>query len=92
METIETINKEVNVTSLYFNSKQNFKSFPRRITYGDQEITFLQSGMRYLVQKGQNIIQLFDMTDGSTDYRLKFDPDQLTWTLLRTSSTPRASY
>ncbi len=87
---METINKEITVTSFYFNTKQNFKSFPRRIAYDNQEVTFVRSGIRYLIQKGQSMIQLFDMTDGSTNYRLKFDPEALTWTLLRTSNAPRA--
>ena len=84
-----TINKEVTVTALYFHGKQ-FKSFPKRIMLDNQEITFLDSGIQYLVQKGQHLIRLFDMTDGIASYRLKFDPEQWTWTLLRIQDAARA--
>ena len=34
------------------------------------------------IQKGQNLIQVFDMTDGARDYRLQFDDSQHSWTLV----------
>ncbi len=77
------INKEVAVTALYFRGNQQFKSFPKRIEYDNKEVTFLESGMQYLVQKGRRLVRLFDMTDGQATYRLKFDPEQLIWTLVR---------
>jgi len=85
-----TINKEVSVTALYFRNNGNMKSFPKRMEYDGREYTFIESGLRYLVQKGQQLTQIFDMTDGSTNYRLKFnDADQL-WTLVDISESPRA--
>jgi hypothetical protein len=45
--------------------------------------------MRYVLQKGQKIIQLFDMSDGHSNYRLSFDSQNYTWTLLRISDLPR---
>jgi hypothetical protein len=89
---VSTINKEVDVTALYFGGKSELKSFPRRIAYDNREITFLESGMRYLVQKGNRMIQLFDMSDGIRQYRLQFDPQAFTWTLLRITNVPRALY
>lgn len=83
------INKEVSVNSLSFGSRTNFKSIPKEITYDNKQVTFVDSGMRYLLQKGQNIIQLFDMTDGIKNYRLQFDSQNFTWTLLNISSLPR---
>lgn len=85
-----TINKEVSVTALYFRNNGNMKSFPKRMEYDGREYTFIESGLRYLVQKGQQLTQIFDMTDGNTNYRLKFnDTDQL-WTLVDISESPRA--
>lgn len=57
--------------------------------YKNQEYTFIE-GLQYLVKKGQRAIQLFDMTDGDNKYRLKFDDQQFTWTLVSISSEPRA--
>jgi hypothetical protein len=84
-----TINKEVLVNSVYFRGNSSFKRFPKEITYNNEQVTFVESGMRYLLLKGQTIIQLFDMSDGSKNYRLKFDTKEMTWTLLKISSLPR---
>jgi hypothetical protein len=83
------INKEVCVNAMFFSGKGNFKSFPKEITYNNKQVTFIESGMRYLLQKGQKVVQLFDMSDGHQNYRLQFDTQNFTWTLLRISSLPR---
>ena len=75
------INTEVNVHSYYFAGPQ-MKTFPGSIEYQGQYITFM-NGLRYLVQRGAEALQLFDMSgaDGLT-YRLR--QDGANWTLLGT--------
>lgn len=73
--------KEVNVPELYFKNEGRLKVFPRRMEFDGREYTFMD-GLRYLVHKGQQLIQVFDMTDGSRDYRLQFDDVQHSWTLV----------
>lgn len=85
-KTTNLINKKVDVNSLFFSGKNNFKSFPKEITYDNEHITFVKSGMRYLYRKGQRIVQLFDMSDGYHNYRLQFDTTDATWTLVKISS------
>lgn len=85
-----SVNKEVAITAVYFRNNAQLKSFPKRMEFDGQEYTFLESGIRYLIEKGQNLIQLFDMTDGANNFRLKFDTNQSTWTLVTMSDTPRA--
>jgi hypothetical protein len=77
-----TINREVNVTALYFRNKNQLKSFPRRMEYDGREYIFEESGMQYQVIKNDQDLRLFDMTDGQADYRLRFDYKSLTWTLV----------
>ena len=72
-------NQEINVTSVYF---QNGRSFPRQAHFNGRELNFLQDGLRCLVQKGQDLVQIFNMSDGQTLYRLSFEPGSRTWTLL----------
>ncbi len=84
------INKEVAITGLYFRGGHHMKSFPKRMEFNGQEYTFVESGLRYLIQKGQKLVELFDMTDGVNSYRLKFETDQNTWTLVGMSDLPRA--
>lgn len=76
-------NKEVNVTSFYFNES---RCFPRQIELEGRQFSFLENGLRCLVQKGQDLVQIFNMTDGSTLYRLSFEPGNRTWKLLSSRS------
>ena len=88
-DTKQFINKEVAVNSLSFSGHGKLKSFPKAITIDEEEVTFVETGMRYLLQKGQSIVQLFDMNDGKNNYRLQFDSQNFTWTLLKISALPR---
>lgn len=83
------INKEISVTAVYFQNGRELKSFPKRIEFDGREYTFM-NGLRYLVQKGQKLIQVFDMTDGQAEYRLRFDTHDKLWTLVDITEVPRA--
>ncbi len=69
------INKEVEVNAFYFNQGQSFKSFPRAITFDHKRYTFTD-GLQMLVQKGQDAVRFFDMTDGLNNFRLRQEHDQ----------------
>ena len=84
MEITTFSNKNIEITSVYFRNnaaKQRFESYPRRMVMDGREYTFAESGMRYLVQKGQKLIKLFDVSDGQTQYRLRLDQANR-WTLV----------
>lgn len=85
MTTKQFINQEVSVNSFNFQGKQQLRTIPKQITYNNRQVTFIDSGMRYILRKGQEITQLFDMTDGENNYRLKVDETNLRCTLLQIS-------
>lgn len=76
-----TMNQIINVTAFYFSGDRKLKTYPRQIEFGNTRFTFTD-GIQYLVQKGQHAIRLFDMTDGSTTYRLRCENGD--WTLVGT--------
>jgi hypothetical protein len=82
----QLVNEEVSVTGLYFRpaskTSRPIKGYPKRMEYQGREYTFLESGLRYLIHKGQQLIEVFDMTDGTDDFRLKFDTEDHVWTLV----------
>lgn len=85
------VNKEVSITSLYFcGGGRQLRSYPRRMELEGQEYTFVESGLHFLVKKGQQLFELFDMTDGVNSYRLKLDTNENIWTLVGMSELPRA--
>lgn len=47
------------------------------------EVAITEVGLRHPSSKGLRTIHMFDVTDGSTDYRLEFDTERLTWHLTR---------
>lgn len=92
MNTLERliVNKEVTVTSLYFRPGRDIKGYPKRMEYEGREYTFLESGLRCLIKKGQQLFEIFEMTDGAWNYRLKFDTGAHIWTLIGMSEQNRA--
>lgn len=74
------INEPVEVTAITFT--RQFEPIPRRIEYRGRSLTFLGSGMRYLVKTGGSVVRLCDMTDGEASYRLRKDSLSGAWLLV----------
>lgn len=86
------INASIEVTALGFinptrsqKNQHQLESFPKRMIWGDREYTFAEMTMQYLVHKGQQLIKLFDVTDGNVSYRLRLEDDR--WTLVGTTGS-----
>jgi hypothetical protein len=83
MENINYINKEVSVVAYYFRNKgMRLRCYPKIMEFNGRRIIFTETGLRHPTRKGMRSIHVFDMTDGTTDYRIEFDAHQLTWTLI----------
>lgn len=81
MNECTAVNKEVTITAMYFRNRRELKSYPRRMEYNGNTVNFLE-GLQYLIKRGQSMVQIFDMTDGQQNYRLKYDEEQFNWTLV----------
>lgn len=80
--TIE-INERVDIVPIFHaNAHERLLCVPWKMKYHGQEIEFTIFGMRHPTQKGKRMIHVFDMSDGTCDYRIEFDAERLTWTLL----------
>jgi len=83
MDPTIKINERVDiVTVFYAKSPEITLCIPRKMKYRGQEIMFTIFGMRHQTAKGKRMIHVFDMSDGVNDYRLEFDAEVLTWTLI----------
>jgi len=92
MEQATIINKEVSIVAFYFtNHTRRLRCFPKRMEFDGRRINFTETGMVHPTKKGQRTIHVFDMTDGSADYRLEFDAQALRWTLVAITDTNYAS-
>lgn len=82
MEEAILVNQDVDVVAYYFKGKDQPRCFPKCIEYKGRRIVFTETGLRHPTQKGHRMVHVFDMTDGSADYRLEFDAVALMWKLV----------
>lgn len=88
MDQVTQINKDVSIVAYYFkNNARHLRCFPKRMEYDGKRITFTETGLLHPTKKGQRMIHVFDMTDGTADYRLEFDAQALSWTLVAITDT-----
>ena len=73
VEIVAVFRKDINATLI---------CFPAKMKYKNQLIEFSELGLRHPTTKGRKMIHVFDMSDGTNDYRLEFDAESLTWTLV----------
>lgn len=83
MDPTIIINQRVDVVALFRKSSDvNALAQPYKMKYRGREIVFTEIGMRHPTAKGKRMIHVFDVSDGVDDYRLEFDAQGLTWTLM----------
>jgi len=83
MDPTISINQRVEIISVFYKNKEATKlCFPVKMRYQSREIAFSNLGMRHPTAKGKRMIHVFDVSDGTNDYRLEFDAEALTWTLV----------
>lgn len=80
--TIE-INERVDVVAVY--KKQGDIStlcMPCKMRWRNQEINLTELALRHPTVSGKRMIHVFHVSDGTNAYRLEFDAESLTWTLV----------
>jgi hypothetical protein len=73
-----SINSPVDVTAIGFG--RGMRAYPRRIEFEGTTYDFIDAGLRTVIRSGEKISQIFTMTDGRQNYRLKSEGSN--WTLL----------
>ena len=83
MDPTIAINERVDmVTIFHANASERLLCIPWKMKFRNQEIVFTVFGLRHPTAKGKRMIHVFEMSDGVNDYRLEFDAEGLTWTLV----------
>lgn len=83
MNPITKINERVDIVPIFYASaKDGLVCVPWCMNYRNEQITFKKLGMRHPTEKGKRMIHVFDVADDANDYRLEFDAERLTWTLV----------
>ena len=83
MDPTIVINERVDIVPIFYaNAPERTLCVPWKMKYKVHEIIFTKFGMRHPTAKGKRMIHVFDMSDGTNDYRIEFDAESLTWTLV----------
>ncbi len=76
------INKPIEVAATFDYKNPISVCLPLKIKYQNKTITLTELGLRHPTKKGSRAIHVFDMSDGTNDYRLEFDSETLIWRLI----------
>jgi hypothetical protein len=83
MDPTHKINRRVSVVAVFRRQgHQPEICQPVKMLDQGREVVFSELGLRHPTSAGKRMIHVFDMSDGSNDYRLEFDAVALTWTLV----------
>lgn len=78
--TKNNINSPVYITSLVFG--RGNRAVPRRMEYLGTSYSFIDSGLRTVVERAGETIEILTMSDGVHDFRLRRESRSSNWTLL----------
>lgn len=82
MDPTIRINERIDIVPLFYaNAPERTLCVPWKMRYRNKDIIFNVFGMRHSTVKGKRMIHVFEMSDGTNDYRIEFDAEHLTWTL-----------
>jgi hypothetical protein len=79
------INEQVMVTAMGFRKSKNLVAYPRKMEFRGSTYSFVDAGLRCLMNCGGQIAEFLTLSDGVADYHLKHDM-QNGWILLSIAS------
>lgn len=83
MDPSTLIDERVDVVAIYRGqAAERLLCVPWKMRFRGQDVVFEVFGMRHPTAKGKRMIHVFEVSDGVNDYRLEFDAERLTWTLV----------
>lgn len=75
----EIINEKVSVISSF--NRENGVVMPKKIRWQGRDYLIQSVSYHHIVREGTKLLHIFHVTDGSSDFRLKLDTENLHWTL-----------
>lgn len=76
------LNERVKVVAVFGEGLNPCRPLRFRRTNG-REIDITEIGLRHPSIQGKRMVHIFDVTDGSADYRIELDAERLSWRLTR---------
>ncbi len=77
------VNERVDVVAVYKKRGDiGVLCVPSKMRWRGQEISLTELALRHPTVAGKRMIHVFHVSDGTNGYRLEFDAEALTWTLV----------
>lgn len=85
MDPTVHINERIDMVTVFRRAgDQMALCMPYKMRWRGQEIILIEMGLRHPTVAGKRMIHVFHMSDGVNGYRIEFDAEALTWTLVST--------
>lgn len=83
MDPTIQINERIDVVTV-FKKQGDISSLcmPCKMRWRGQEINLKELALKHPTVQGKRMIHVFHVSDGANNYRLEFDAEGLTWTLV----------
>jgi hypothetical protein len=81
MDPTIRVDERVEVIAIYHLAGSATPCMPVKMKYKKREIVFTKLALCHPTTKGRRMVHVFDMSDGTNDYRLEFDAEGLIWVL-----------
>ncbi len=82
MNPIIAINQPIDVIAVFKkDTSKRLICLPAKIRYKNQEILITTMALHHPTKIGKRMIHIFDVSDGTNDYRLEFNAESLSWRL-----------
>ena len=83
MDPTIQINQRVSVITVFKErGEQPELCVPEKMKYKGKEIDLHELALRHPTVAGKRMLHVFHVSDGANGYRLEFDAEALTWTLV----------
>lgn len=83
MDPTIQINERVDVIAVYKKrADTNALCVPYKMRWRGRDIALTELALRHPTAAGKRMIHVFHVSDGTNGYRLEFDAQALTWTLI----------
>lgn len=73
------VQEKVSVVTVY--DRLTSTAMPKKMRWKNNEYFFTKLGYHHTVRFGRALMHIFHVTDGTTDFRLRFDTETLHWIL-----------
>lgn len=83
MDPTIPINERVSVITMFHRHGEiNKLCVPRKMRWRGRDVDLTELALRHPTVAGKRMLHVFHVSDGANGYRLEFDAEALTWTLV----------